>query len=161
MLPLSRIIVTEQSEAIRIVLRNVKTSDEIRCFFLGWIFIIWRFFFQKIIFYKIFCFKKKIAKYLLKYLKKCHGIVKYWLYLFLQILRLVHAGKHWFLISWKKNCKISTSKIKELSVTKFPVFEKDIFRIFKGKRFIWENLLLLNIIFSLGLCQFLTISTIL
>jgi hypothetical protein len=155
MLPPSWIIVTEQSEAIRIVSRNVKTSHKIRCFFF-------RIFFQKFLFYKIFRFKKKIAKCLLKYLKKRHGIVKYWFYLFLQILRLLHAGKHWFLISWKKNCKISTSKIKELSVTKFPVFEKHIFRIFKGKSFLWENLLLLNTRFSLGavLCQFLTISTV-
>ncbi len=58
-------------------------------FFFGWIFIIWRFVFIKMMLYKIFRFKKKIAKYLLKYLKKRHGIVKYWFYLFLQILRLV------------------------------------------------------------------------
>jgi len=135
MLPPSWIIVTEQSEAIRIVSRNVKTSHKIRCFFfLGEFSSFGEFFFKKIFLYKIFRFKKKIAKYLLKYLKKRHGIVKYWFYLFLQILRLVHAGKHWFLISWKKNCKISTSKIKELSVTKFPVFWKRHFLNFQRKK---------------------------
>ncbi len=123
--------VTEQSEAIRSVLRNVKTSDEINCFFSGEFSSFGEIFFKKIIFYIIFRFKKKIAKYLLLYLKKCRGIVKYWFYFFLQILRWVHAGKHWFLISRKK------IQNKGIVHHKIPYFLKRHFLNFQWK---WKKL---------------------